>query len=198
MEFFLVFLYSKTFSSTRDKFNFFLIRIAKNIIARSSEKLIVSECFLSAVFKTSSTLYFFPSLGRYSAVPFWKYISFVITLKQPYIYQNLWSYVWGCFDRSDASGIPNLLLFKKAMSFFPCLLIKWSRVLVLLIFSGGYCVGLFHLEPHLTQYLSRSPSPSPHEGQKHEALPSILNWLGVLSWRIFRMKLRFLGWILDF
>ena len=154
--------------------------------------------FLKCCFQNFFYSIFFPSLGRYSAVPFWKYISFVITLKQPYIYQNLWSYVWGCFDRSDASGIPNLLLFKKAMSFFPCLLIKSSRVLVLLIFSGGYCVGLFHLEPHLTQYLSRSPSPSPHEGQKHEALPSILNWLGVLSWRIFRMKLRFLGWILDF
>ena len=98
---------------------------------------------------------------RYSAASFWRYISFVITLKQPCIYQNLWTYVWGCFDllcpgsSGGTTGVPNLFLLKSCLS-FPFSWIKSSRVLVLLIFSGGDWVGTFLLEPHLTQYLYRA------------------------------------------
>ena len=94
-------------------------------------------------------------------------------------------YVRGCVDlrcpgtSGSATGIPNFFYLKRPCISFPFSWIKLSRVLVLLIFSGGDCVVAFLLEPHLTQYLSCSPSSSSHEGQKRDTRRSILNWLGV-------------------
>ena len=81
----------------------------------------------------------FSNLDRYFAAPFWNYISFVIT----YICQNLWTYIWGCFDLrcpGTSSGIP--LQFHRyhwnsesffAMSFF---FLFFNKIIKSLILSG--------------------------------------------------------------
>ena len=160
-----------------------MITIGKNIIVQGAEKLIIIWMFLQCCFQNFFCSVLFPNLDRYSAAPFWKYISLIITFKQPYIYQNLWTYVRGCSTLDDLGQVALPLEFrtffclKKPCLSFPFSWIKSSRVVVLLIFSGGDSVGAFLLESHLTQYLFCSPSASPHEGQKRDTLPSILNWL---------------------
>ena len=81
-----------------------------------------------------------------------------------------------------------LYLNKPSLS-FPFYWIKSLRVLVFLILSVGDCVGAFLLEPHLAQYLSCSPSSSPHEGQMHDTLPSILNWLDAFLLCVARVRI---------
>ena len=69
-EFFPVFLYTKTFSSTKDKFNNFLIRIAKNIIVQGAERLIITSLFIQCYFQNFLCSILCPNYDRYPAAPF--------------------------------------------------------------------------------------------------------------------------------
>ena len=133
--------------------------------------------FLQCCFQKLFCSILFPNLDRYSA--FWKYVSSSLLSNNPTFIKTSERMFGDSLTLDDLGQAVVPLEFriffclkKPCLSFF---LDKVIKNLVLLIFSGGDCVGAFILEPHLTQYLSCSPSSSPHEGQKCDMLPSILN-----------------------
>ena len=181
MEFFPEFPYSKTFSRNMNKFNNFL-----NIIVQGADKLLIIWMFFSAVFKTSSAVYCFPTLTGTLLSVFENISPSSLLSNNPTFIKTSECMFWDALTL-DFLGQVTLplefgifLCFKKSCLSFIFSWIKSSRVLVLLIFSGGDFVGTFLLDPHLTQYLSFSLSSPPHEGQKSVTrFPS--SWIDLIS-----------------
>ena len=191
MEFFPEFPYSKSFSRNMNKFNNFL-----NIIVQGAEKLLIIWMFLQCCFQNFFCSILFPDLDRYSAVYIWKYISFIITLKQSYIYQNFWMYVSGCFDirfpgtTNVTTRIWNLSLLQKAMSVFYFFLNKVIKSFSPLnIFRWWFCrdLPIRSTFDAVSVFFSKF---SPTRGAKKcDTIPFILNWLDIFFLCVVRARI---------